>query len=151
MAIFLLLAVISFLLMLLVITVERTTGTWRSFRWKGWLHVEGNPRLFEAFAILAISSIVAVVLFFTFWQVSGPESSLYEPIDFLTSRKFSQAVLGAIFGVLFAIWIMRVYRQSRDPKASLSLAQKVEGAALFALFVVGSSTIRWTISFEGSE
>ncbi len=142
MAIFLVLALISFGLMMLLVSVERATqGKRRIFRWRKWIYIAANRWLIEGVAIFGLVAIVAVALFYTFWQIAEPGSNLYNTFDFLTSRVFSQAVLGAIFGVLFAIWILRVYRASASADQHLSIAQKVEGVALLLLFVLGTTSI----------
>lgn len=104
----------------------------------GGLHVVMTPTAANILlGTIFVAGMLALVVV-TASQVANT-GYLYRTYEFLTSRRFAQAMVGMIFGALLASWMIRIYRNRRANE--LSLPQKIEGLALLFLFIVGGTTI----------
>lgn len=85
------------------------------------------------------ATLVVIVLFAAIFLVFTPlhlsSARLYFWTDVVQSPQFLRLVIGAAFGVLFAMWLRAVYRLA--PDAALPLHTKIEAAGLAFLFVAG--------------
>lgn len=92
-------------------------------------------KLLPYFLVFTICLIYAIIV--VAQRISNdPINSVY---DYLTSREAARSILGLIFGVLLAAWIISLLR-SRE-KEAFSLSQRAAGVALACLFVLGTTSI----------
>lgn len=144
MALFLLFALLSWLTFTVVILVEKDSRNWRGQlvrRYKlGSSFMFGlGPLLTRILTVLMLSMIPTALFFVYLYQASDPRNQLYRWYDLATSQAFAQSILGGVFGALLAVWAVRIYHAK--PNQTLTLSQKVEGAALVFLFVIGTTSV----------
>lgn len=94
-----------------------------------------QPPVFAWVALLTILLVAGLFAILLISELLPDYSGLYQTTDVITSNRSGKILLGTIFGVLFAPWLIRIY--SSKNKTVLSLKQKVESGILLVLFIAG--------------
>ncbi|MGI9412277.1 MAG: hypothetical protein ACR2PM_01310 [Hyphomicrobiales bacterium] len=144
MVVFLAFGLLTFLITTGVIALTETSRRVKQVRWLR-LKIGRAFRLYITATALAIIATVLLTLMFaaliylTLFQIANPSSLLYRPIDFITSDLFASGLLGVIFGGILSTWLARMVRLGTDEQPSF--LQKIEGAALLLLFILGTTSV----------
>ncbi len=147
MSLFLLTACASFLLVLLLsyAEIKKTDGSKSSYEFRvGQLFaisIQLVPAILRVLQWLFLIALVAMIFFLIFWQILDSSHYLYDTYSLLTSRNASRMVLGLIFGALFGVWAIRMYRMKPTEDQKLPVVQKIEGVALLLLLFIGVTSI----------
>lgn len=134
---FFLAAVASFVVTLLLLLSSATTrGQYVTWRLGSAFTLRAVRPAFIFFVLLLCVVVLVLLILFIVGRVHPTERSIYRWSDFLSGRLFSSAVIGLLFGGLFAFWLRDLLWLK--PTQSVGWKPVVQAVVLAILLALGA-------------